>query len=382
MKKLLGMLGIFVLSFMLIIPVSAATFGSGEEYFLTGDQIIEGNLYISGATLMLDGEVKGDLITAGANIWSNGTIGQDANIAGANLTINSKVGDDLRAAGANININSEVGGELVAAGAYIIISSNTVIEKDAIIAGARVLIDGTIKGNLDVRGDEIEIKGTVEGNVVVNAQTSLKILEGAVINGNLTYKAPEATNVPADVVKGETEYNGTSRTHEDKDMVGLLAVIASVLIIGKLILSLVFGIVLYFVFRKFTRELLETGLKNFWINALRGFATVILLPIAIVIVLVTVIGIPFSVLAGLVFLILCMLSKVLAGMLFGTLVFRIFTKNKDVYTSWYAILVGILLLSFFGWIPVLGWLLKTVMYLSAFGALGFYVYKGLGQLRK
>jgi len=382
MKKLLGILGVFVLSFMLIMPAFAATFGSGDEYFLTGDEVVEGNLYTSGATLMIDGEVKGDLITAGANIWSNGTVGQDANIAGANLTINSKVGDDLRAAGANININSEIGGELVAAGAYIIISSNTVIEEDAVIAGARILIDGTIKGNLDVRGDEIEIKGTVEGNVIVKAQTSLVLLEDAIIKGNLTYEAPEATTVPADVVQGEIKYSGAIKNYEDKDMTGLLAVITSVLIIGKLILCLVFGIILYFVFRKFTQELLETGLKNFWMNLLRGFATIILLPIAIIIVLVTIIGIPFSVLAGLVFMILCMLSKVLAGMLFGTLIFRIFTKNKAIYTSWYAILVGILLLSFFGWIPVLGWLLKTVMYLSAFGALAFSAYKGLSQLRK
>lgn len=382
MKKIFGILGIFVLSCMLIMPASAATFGSGEEFFLTGDEIVEGNLYASGATLMLDGVVEGDLLTAGANVWANGVVQQDANIAGANITTNNIVGDDLRVAGANVTINSKVVGEMIAVGAYIIVSSNTVVEKDAIIAGARVLLDGTIEGDLDIRGDEIEIKGTVEGNVVLDAQTSLVISENAVINGNLTYKAPEATTIPANVVKGEVEFKEISRNYDGENVAGIVAVIASVLIIGKLILSLVFGIVLYFIFKKFSQEILEFGLTNFWMNVLRGFATVILLPIAIIVVFVTIIGIPFAALSGLIFLVLCMLSKVLAGMLFGTLVFRIFTKNKAVYTSWYAILVGILLLSFFGWIPVLGWILKTVMYFAAFGVLAFYLYKGLGQLRK
>jgi len=69
------------------------------------------------------------------------------------------------------------------------------------------------------------------------------------------------------------------------------------------------------------------------------------------------------------YLILLIISNVLAGLIFGSLLAKYWYKKSVAEVTWKNALGGIIILAILGYIPLIGWLAWLVFFLVALGAL-------------
>ena len=374
-KKLFSVLALFV---ALLMPMSshAAMFGAAEEYSLRAGETLEENAYLAGGVVTVESDALADVIAAGGDVVLSGVIEEDLLVAGGSVTITGEVKGDVRVAGGEVSISGQVAGEVVGAGGYIHLTSSSLVASDVTLAGGRLLLEGEVSGDLEMYGGEIGIDGVVRGNVTSDSEL-LTIGENTQIDGTLTYSALDEV-VPEEgaQLKGEVtylEYTGENQYQEYGPAFDVLLGFLSALWVVFALMTFVTAVVLYHLMKKDVTRLVEHSVKNFWQEALRGFVVAIVLPIAIVIAFMTFLGAGLGMLGALVGLTVLFLADVGAGILAGTLVFKLFTKKVEV--SWLTILVGVLLLQVLNFVPVIGWIIGYIFTFAASGVLWMMLYK-------
>ena len=110
MSKTIKFFSIFaaltLLALAFVTPARAFDSRSGDTIIIEKGEVIEDDLYVTAATIVLDGTVKGDLIAAGGTITVNGIVEGDLLAAGQAVIINGEVMDDARIAGAALQVGS------------------------------------------------------------------------------------------------------------------------------------------------------------------------------------------------------------------------------------------------------------------------------------
>jgi len=87
---IVSLLAILLMTFTAV-PVLAFDARSGDIVTVASGEVIDGDLYVAGGTIIIDGTINGDLIAAGGTI-----------------TVNGMVDGSIMAAGGTVNINGEV----------------------------------------------------------------------------------------------------------------------------------------------------------------------------------------------------------------------------------------------------------------------------------
>lgn len=361
------------------LPASASIFASGNNYDLTTGQTVNSNLYSAGGNINIAGAVNGDAFLAGGSIISTGKISNDLNIAGGNITVSGPVGDDLRVTGGSVNIASKIGGEVLAGGGQVQMTSESSVNKDATFAGGSVVLNGTINGNALIYGQKVELLGTINGNAKI--QTSqLTIGPQTIIKGTLNYSAPSEIQIPSSAQIGKVNFTKlvmpVKNNNQAKTFIGAFW-------FYKVIATIIAALILYFIFKRGTTNLVQGSLKHFWMKVLYGFATLILIPIAGLIVAVTIVGLPFSAMAALIYFLLFGIAAIGAGVVFGTWIFSLFSRTtpEEHRVTWVTIIVGIAVLSIISLIPLIGWLASLIFMLAIFGEMWHQLYHGLAKIR-
>jgi hypothetical protein len=306
---------------LLVVPFSifAAQFKADKQVTITKDEVIRGNLYLAGSVLSVAGTIQGDLLAAGGNVTILGPVTQDVMVAGGTIIFDSSVGGDVRIAGGNITIGGDITGDLVVAGGQVIILSGTTVRGDLVAAGGQVTNNGTVRG-----------------------QTSIYLPK-------------------------EKEQKNESTARKVFSFFGLGWLV-------KLLMVIVFGLVLYYLLKSGTQEVVRRARDGFGKELLRGFVFLITVPAAILIVLLTVIGVPLGVLGIWIYAALLTLSSVFAGMVLGSVLYRLVLRKTSALTLG-ALLIGIILFQLFKLIPFVGWIICFVFFLAALGSLSHILYQ-------
>ena len=144
-------------------PAHAFDSRNGETIIIGKDEVIEDDLYINAATVVLDGTVKGDLIAFGATITINGVVEGDLMAAGQTVIITGEVKDDARIAGAAIQIGSSavIGDDLLAAGASLEMQKGSQVGGDLVVGSGQVLIAGDVAEDVLAGTAAFELRGSV-----------------------------------------------------------------------------------------------------------------------------------------------------------------------------------------------------------------------------
>jgi len=379
-------LGLLLISF----SASAATLKAGKEsYRLSGGESIADNFYVNAARVFISGVVEKDLFTAGGNIIVDGSVGGDANLGGGSIDVLGPIGDDLRMGGGNISVSNSVGGDLLVGGGMIFIYSESKISGDALIGGGKVVIDGDINGDLLVAADDLEINGTISGDVKARAG---KIFLGdkASIAGSFNYKSKEEAKIASGaVITGETNFSKlkrpTSREWNSKDSSKSfeMVTVISVALLGllahfiKLLALLLVAVLVVWFYQKESEVVVKHTLSNFWWEVLRGLGILVITPMAIVLLFISLIGVYAGMFALLAYVAFLIASGLYAGITFGGLLYKKFSKTKEVEVSRLSAVVGIVILSFVKLIPILGWLVYLVFFLATLGSLVEQCYRKL-----
>ncbi|MEK6221839.1 MAG: hypothetical protein N2D54_06285, partial [Chloroflexota bacterium] len=339
-KLMVSMLLIAVLSLSVASPAFAAA-GDNDPIVGPGD-VYDGDLFLDGNHIKMEGTVLGDLFAAGDNVIIDGNVEGNLFVVGQIVQINGVVDGSTFAFGEDVTIAGSVGGSLITAGYGVtlaetaLVTRNTyfagfslvtevdsTIDRNLYAAGYQNVLNGQINRNVDSAVSAFEMNGTVGGDVYVELQE----MTGNGFDRTNFYGVPTSVNVQVvdpgmrideHNVNGQVEYNvnyvridapnsgefgtfiettpGFYVTNLLRKRVGEFF---ALLIIGSLIIWRGFGAM-----QNVAQEMHDEPVPSI----LWGFLTIVLYPIALLMAI------------SLVFLLILLLSVATLGTLTGTVI--------------------------------------------------------------
>jgi hypothetical protein len=342
MKKVL--LGLVGLGLLLPAFALAATIRGGESQSLAADQVVSDDLYMFGSTVLSAGSVRGDLLSGGGTVLVTGSVDGTLQAAGGTVSVTGNVGQSVRAAGGTIVVSGTVG-------------------KDVMAAGGTLEISGKVGRDLYATGGMVTLNAPVNGNVQINSE---KVIIGSktVINGTLTYRSPTEAQIDPAAKINKIEYIPAALPNHGRG----LAQLFTFWLIAKFVMSFVMAMLLVWLARRFTTNLATDAFTHPVMDFFVGLAGLILIPIISVIFCITVVGLPIGLIGIFGYIVLMILSSLLAPLLLGSLIFKWFTKSAHYEITWQSALLGVVIYTVFGLIPIVGWLLKFIFIPLTLGA--------------
>lgn len=344
---------------------------SGDTVIIAEGEILDENLYASGGTVAIRGDVRGDVVVAAGTVLIDGSVRGDVLAAGGQITISGRVFGDVRAAGGQVSVLGPVGGDAVLAGGDVHVGG--AIRGDALLAGGTAALTASISGQVRSAAGETRIASTVGGDVAVQGGR-LSLESGARLGGDLELTGPRALERdPGAHIAGTI----TQRRAPGGDEPGVAAFLYGWL---QILTGLfVLGLVLLLLFPRFseraTSTLRDHPGKSFGLGVLALLGVPLL--VGLVFVVGTFVGGAWLGFFGLaLYGIAIGLSVPLVAAFLGRASVRRLKRGPT--ASWWPMLLGLVVLTALYLIPFVGPLLGLATVLFGLGAL---VLSWLGTLR-
>ena len=145
----------------------AVEFRGGDTVTIGKNEVIDDDLVVSGATIIVDGVIKGDLVAAAGKVVVNGKVNGSLMMAGRTLELNGQVGGSVYSAGAALTVGSQasVARSLFFGGYSYTAARGSVINRDNVIGGYQAMLKGEVKRNLWASLGALELNGIIGENV-------------------------------------------------------------------------------------------------------------------------------------------------------------------------------------------------------------------------
>ncbi|MDQ4034377.1 MAG: hypothetical protein M3153_00460 [Chloroflexota bacterium] len=136
---------------------------TGDAVTIGADETVDGDLYVMGGTVTVNGSVDGDLTAFGGQVLLNGSVAGDVLAAGGSVSIAGDVAGDVRTAGGQVTLNGSVGEDVIAAGGQMALQGGATVDGDLVVSGGQVTMDGAVAGNIEANAGTYNRTGTVGG---------------------------------------------------------------------------------------------------------------------------------------------------------------------------------------------------------------------------
>jgi hypothetical protein len=136
---------------------------TGDTVTVGADESVDGDLYVLGGMVTVNGSVDGDLSAFGGQVTLNGSVTGDVLAAGGSVSISGDVAGDLRTAGGQVTLDGPVGEDVIAAGGQTTLEGGATVEGDLVVSGGQVTMDGAVAGNIEANAGTYSRTGTVGG---------------------------------------------------------------------------------------------------------------------------------------------------------------------------------------------------------------------------
>lgn len=352
----------------LALPLSAlaVTGYSDNVVVLEKDQVHEGNYYVAGNVVEIYGTVNGDIFAAGDTITIDSeNINGDVFVAGSSISIKGKINGSLRIAGENIDLSGEVTRNAMVAGKNFTVDSDSKLAGHLTFWGQMLSMAGQVDGRVEGAMENIRISGIVGQDLDIylssDREADIYLSDEGKIGGSVYYKALKKSEINENVVSGEVSFNQIIKKAAPvfgmAILLGLIIKFFGMLIVGML------GLYLWPKFFAHSYELMyKKPVKTFG----KGLLLLLVTPLAGVLIAITVIGLPIALIAMALWAVLLYLATVVAAWLLGKLVKeKLFAKSK--WHNLAILALGVLLLIILKLIPIIGWVVVFVFYISAWG---------------
>ncbi len=343
-KKIAGFALLFV--FLLSFPVSALYIRTGGEVVIAEGTIIDDNLFAAADEITVSGHIKGDAICLGADITIDGKVDGSIIAAGGDVIV-SGTARNVFVVGGDVSIAGVVKNDLLAGCGQLITGKKSRIGKDAFVGCGNARIAGKIYRDLWVGA------GT------------MKIAPGALIKGKLDYSAENVDISENTQIFGAiTSY---ARPELGRQAAKFFAGVALTCKIVSLLAALILGILIIIFFPNQVKMVASAMLNKFWRNLGWGIVWLIVTPVIALLLFMTLIGIPLGVLLSFLYLFGIYTAGIFISVVIGKAIFDRLGRTK-ISLIW-SLLLGLIIYNLIGLIPLLGGLIKFVLFLWAFGAL-------------
>jgi hypothetical protein len=263
-----------------------------------------------------------------------------------------------------------VGDDAIAAGGSVSLSPAAKVGGRAWLSGGRIDISGTVAGELAATGGRIVLSGQIGGDVDLTAE-SIRILESAIIDGDLVYRSPRQADIAAGAqIRGTTRYDPVERP-----MMPIIAAAAGMSVLAALSLGITGG-AMFLLFPRFIGEAVKTIGGEPWKTLGLGLAVFAATPVVIGLLLMTVIGWLPAVIVGALYLLLLLGGFLTGAFYVGDVIFGLARRERVSPArrigSLVAALVLVMLLAL---VPLLGELVLLALLLLGVGALNLGMYR-------
>lgn len=346
-----------------------------KDYFAAGDTVrvsgtVNGDVYVAGGSVVVDGTINGDLFAAGGTIQISGLVKNDVRAAGGALTLGGAVGGNVTVGGGTVIVSpdAKINGSILAGAGNLGIYSPV---GRGITAGAGTLtVNNTVGGDMLLAADELilQSKTKIVGNLTYWGEREATIADGVILSGELVYhQMPKNEAKQAKIASGGV-----------KALASVFAGMAVMMAIAGAAAMFFLGLILIALLPSFTDKTIHGMQKNPWGSFGLAIVAVIVIPVLAVTAMVTVIGIPIGIFLLMALGLLCAIGHIYAAIYIGEGTFGAF--KADVHRAWH-LLVGLVILGIFTFIPILGWLARGIFVLIAIGALLFEKQATYRQMR-
>lgn len=196
-------------------PALAAEIVTGTpDALIPEGEVIDDDLFITGARVEMNGTVTGDLFVSGQHIIINGTVEGNVIAAGQLLEVNGTVEGALVGAGYGLNLGpaAAIGRNLYFGGFSLVAEEGSVIGRSLYAGDYQTVLNGEVGRNVEVGAGAFQLAGKVGGDVNVQIgesdqgfaesspywtfwvpggvpviQPGLEISEGALVEGQENY---------------------------------------------------------------------------------------------------------------------------------------------------------------------------------------------------
>ncbi len=348
-------------------------FFSGNNVRVAGN--VNGSAFVTGSSMDISGIIDGDLFITGQNITISGKVNGSVFTAGQDINITGEVANNIFAAGQTLNLKSQNKGSAFIAGQTITLDKDSKVARDVFATGSQLFARGLIGGNLNGSGENVSVSGVVEKNAIIEANDLY--LESATINGNLEHRGENKATISTDSkVVGTTDWKkvDTQSTTTKPAKTGLAAIF-NLATLTKLLVSMAGALIVWFAIKLIRPNFWNNLAEKIILNPLKslgfGVLALIVAPTAIIILLITIVGIPLALILSCVYGIAFYISKIIGAVYIGALLhnkFNLTNKHKGVWSF----LVGLIILSILGLIPIVNIIVSLFVILISFGALVLY----------
>ncbi len=267
--------------------VQGSIYRSGKDIHITNLHRIEDDIYIGCENLTVDGTIIGDLSVGCYNVELTGVVSGSANLAGRVLNHSGRIEGSLRAACERLTINGSIGHSLLGFCSEMSMNKGAVIERDVAVVGNNMHFDGIIKGNVDCAAATARISGLIEGDVTVEA-AGVTVAPSAIIRGNLVYVSEDSTSLKileGGTVVGDVTWRLPEQSEEEPNIAAQIAVEVS-----GVLAAFLFGIIVVRLFRPYAEEAVHQLFSRASVSfasGLLGIAVLILCILVLAVSLIT-----------------------------------------------------------------------------------------------
>lgn len=352
-------------------PAQALEFRSGDAVSVPAGTTVDDDLFVSGQTVAIAGQVNGDVYAFAQSITVTGTIERDLIAAAQQITVDGVVKGDLRAAGQHVVINGRVDGNVTTAGQLVSLGRQGEVLGSMLGAAQDLTLLGPVGRGVRAYASALQLGGTVGGNVDADVAT-LTVDPTARIVGRLTYSSEHAAAIPTEIAAGGVQFRQVERAEprgesREDPFGGLFRFFALVSLLGSVIL----GVLLVHFLPGFTAGTAEQvrnhPLSSFGIGILALFVV----PVAAVLVAFTLIGLPISFLIGVGYALALYVGWLLLGLAVGGLLVELVRRRATVpriAPEWLVVL-GLVVLFVLTSLPWVGGLAGFIALCVGLGAL-------------
>lgn len=357
-------------------PVSAqaADLRNGSDVTIPSGTTVSDDVYAAASSVTVNGTVAGDLIAVGGNIDVAGSVVHDVMVAGGTVTITGPVQGSIRVAGGTVRVSGPVAEDVVATGGTLELAPQATVGRDLVVAGGTATLAGRVGRDVRAGVNTLDLRGRVERNVWADV-TTVHLENGASVGGNLDYASGNAAQIDSGaVVSGRVLHSPPhfrpqpSAAQQATDIVvGWLRTVVGLFLLGLLVL-LPFG--------GFSRRASEAIGRVPLASLALGLAMLIGVPIAALIVFVVgllVGGWPLSLAALALLAIAASVGYVLTSLFVGRTGLRL--AGAPEAHPLLALLVGLVVLTAIGLVPIVGWVVGLAAVVFGIGALTLTLFR-------
>lgn len=339
---------------------------SGDKITIAAEETVVDNYYVwvglLGTTVM-SGTVGGDMYGVAGSMVVNGTVKGDLGVAAGIANLDAVIEDDARVLAGEVIIEDSIGGDLFVAGGIVKILSTARIDGDVFVYGGELEMTGEIGGSVYGTVERVRIDAPIGGDVSMTVGT-LTLGSKADIAGDVSYEsASELVRAQEATVAGAIQQIARDYVEpsESRD------------VFIRMIVTLFASLSLYVLFKKEMLGIVRTIEASYARAGVIGLATLVSGPVVALLLIFTMVGALLGLFALGLSLLLMVCGYVMASVITGLLIVRLFMRQAEVNVL--ALLIGAIVFQGVSVVPYMGPLIVFILLCIAVGGVTVHLYR-------